>query len=149
PLFDLLSFEVFDRLDADAREVLLATSLLPAITEAMAKSLSGRANAADVLRDLARAGMLVERLETEPAEYRCHALLRAFLQSRLEPGSVGELSRRTAALLEEAGEVEQAAALHLESGARDALAELVLRHAGAWMSSGRSATLDRWLSALP
>lgn len=149
PLFDLLSFEVFDRLSAEARAVLVSTALLPSVSEASAVALSQRRGAGEVLRKLASAGLLVERLDTQPPSYRYHALFAAFLRSRMTPVERSELARRAAAVLEEMGEPEQAAALLEEAADLGALAALVRRHAPAWMASGRSATVARWLGGLP
>jgi hypothetical protein len=152
-VFEYLAAEVFERVDARTREILLRTSFLPSVDANAAARLSGHPDAGDVLADLARSGWFVDALGGGRLAYRYHALFREFLAARAREalgreGTVA-LVRSSAALLLDAGEVDQAAALLAGAGAWDDLARVLVERAPVLAAAGRLEAMRRWLDALP
>ncbi len=83
PIDAYLAEEIFERHDPDIRSFLLATAICDHVTVDLARTLSGRDDAAAVLERLLYDNTLIVRLDTDVATYRFHALLRDFLRSRL------------------------------------------------------------------
>ena len=80
-LFDYFATEVLNELDPVSRKVLLATAHLPAMTAAMAQTLSGEPSAARILAGLHRGGYFTERHPDGATRYQYHPLFRQFLLS--------------------------------------------------------------------
>jgi LuxR family maltose regulon positive regulatory protein len=127
--------EVLDRQDAGTQEFLLRTSVVERITPALAEVLSGDADAAERLEQLASSGVFLTDVADGGGWYRYHALfadlLRAGLRHRT-PGLLPELHQRAAEWM-------------LAHGAL-AEAESHARLAGDWELVGELAS-DRWLAA--
>jgi LuxR family maltose regulon positive regulatory protein len=83
-LTDYLASEVLDGLAADVRDVLLRVSICDRLSPSLAVTLTGRADASDVLRRVERATSLVAWFGGRDKEYRIHPLLRAYLEADLE-----------------------------------------------------------------
>jgi DNA-binding SARP family transcriptional activator len=90
--------------------------------------------------------------QREPV-YEYHDLFREFLLQQASGAfsmeEFASIRRAAAALLEEHGYNEDAAALHRESGDWSALARLILSQARDLVTQGRYQTLLEWLGALP
>ena len=145
-LFDYFSAEVLGELPAEARLVLLATALLPCVTERMAREVAGAPGAAALLANLHRRGLLVERLGTEPPTYRYHPLFRTFLLARERPGP--DLLSRAAAACIGGGFLDEGIELHARAGAKAEVAGLIGVHASRLVAEGRYRTLGAWLGRL-
>ncbi|MBI5016909.1 MAG: hypothetical protein HZB55_15680 [Deltaproteobacteria bacterium] len=152
-IFDYFGGVVFDRLDAETRGFLLATSFLPSMTCSLAEELTGHPGAAGLLSGLYRRGDFTEKRAHVDPVYQYHPLFREFLQRRaresMEASDVMNVERRAGALLAEAGRHEDAAALLAGAGDWQGLAELAAAHAPVLLAQGRNETLVRWLRALP
>jgi ATP/maltotriose-dependent transcriptional regulator MalT/DNA-binding SARP family transcriptional activator len=151
--FDYFASEVFSDLAEPVREFLLKSAFLPRLTAAMAERLTGCSTAADILAELYRNGLFTNRTDDQETVYRYHPLFRQFL---LETGTqvltdavAGDLERRAAAILIEAGEVEAAADLYHHAREWDLYISLITRYARDLLNQGRSATVLEWLSAIP
>ena len=145
-LFDYFSTEVIAGLPTEAQRVLLATALLPCMTERMASAVSGSAGAGPLLADLHRSGLLVERLGTQPVTYRYHPLLRAFLLAREAPRPT--LLARAAEACVEGGFLDEAVDLFARAGTQAEVTSLILAHASRLIAEGRYRTLAGWLAQL-
>jgi LuxR family maltose regulon positive regulatory protein len=147
--------EVFDRLDASTRRLLMESALLPPATEALLVAVTGAPTAGVLVAGLAERGLFTLRLETSPAAYDFHAPFRDFLCARageeLSASRRAEVRRTAARLLSEEGRAgaEAAIALLAEAGADDELAALVTREAPGALKDGRWQTVERWLAAVP
>ena len=127
-VFDYLASEVIDRLDAELREFLLTTSVLPELTVARCAALSGDAQAAARLDQIERAGLFVTVLADEERTLRLHDLFREALQVRFEH----ERPQQFAAVLARAAATEV-----------DPLRRVVwLQRAGAWDAAEAALTDD-------
>jgi ATP/maltotriose-dependent transcriptional regulator MalT/DNA-binding SARP family transcriptional activator len=152
-VFDYFAAEILARSDAETRQVLFETSLLPKVTAAQAQILTGKPRSAAILAALTRRRYFTDvHAEPEPT-YQYHPLFRQFLLTRareqLSPQRCDELLRKAASLLEQSGQAEDAAELLREVQDWQALARLALVTAPALLANGRSVTLERWLRALP
>lgn len=153
-IFDYLAGEVFQKLDDATRRVLLSTAYLPDITERMASAISDEPTAGDILARLHRGNYYVT-LKTggTGAVYQYHPLLQEFLRNRvvgtLDDDAGLRLRRASAALLEERGNVDEAAVLLYRDEDWIELERLLLAHAGEMLEHGRSDTLERWLDEFP
>jgi ATP/maltotriose-dependent transcriptional regulator MalT/DNA-binding SARP family transcriptional activator len=152
-LFDYFAGEVIDKLDSETRDFLLNTSFLPAMTVQTANELTGQDNAGRILSALNRNQMFTEKHSTTNPTYRYHPLFREFLQARmkesLNPQGLLRVRARAASVLEEAGLIEDAASIYLETQNWERLIPVILGRAQTMLMQGRNKTLERWLNGLP
>jgi DNA-binding SARP family transcriptional activator len=152
-LLDYFATEVFAHLDPPTQEFLLKTALLPRMTTKMAATLTGLPAGGAFLSRLNGQNIFTERRFRREPVYQYHPLFREFLLSRgrevFRPEELSALRRWAAALLEEEGETEQAAALLCEASEWEYLVALILQHAPTLLAQGRSRPLADWLDRLP
>ncbi len=82
-MFDFLTSEVVDRLEAPLRDFLLVTSVLPELTPERCAAVAGDERAAERLEALLRADLFVSVIDEDVPTLRLHDLLRDLLQARL------------------------------------------------------------------
>lgn len=149
-MFDYFANEVFNRADEAARDLLLKTSFLQKIEPDVAEKLTGIASAGKILERLSREHYFTQK---QGEAYQYHPLFREFLLAHagetFSPPEISSIQTRTASLLEERGEIEEACALYLEAGDWPTTVRLILTHAPVMSSQGRSGTLNSWIEALP
>lgn len=152
-IFDYFAGEVLDKLDGATREFLLMTSLLPTMTEETARKLTGQDNAGRILSTLNRKHLFTEKHSNAHSAYQYHPLFREFLLARVKktlvPDGVLHLQSRAAAILEEAGQIEDAAVLYRDAKNWERFIPLVLGYAHALIIQGRGRTLQGWIKSLP
>ncbi len=152
-LFDYFAGELFDKLDASTREFLLKTAFLPQFTADMARKLTGRTDAVQLLAGLQRDNVFIEKILNEAPTYQYHALFRKFLADRamtdLHENSVPGLKRKGALLLEASGRIEKAAVLFAEAGDAANLTRIIMENAARLILLGRSKTLVQWIDGIP
>lgn len=134
------------------RELLWQTAIFPAMTAPMVEALTGRPDAAAVLRELAGANYFVAVSHGPDAVYRYHDLFRDYLIEhgrRSHPKRWPQVAQRGARLLAEHADPESAAVIL--TGLRDwaGLVALVMQQAPQLLQRGSYQTLERWISALP
>jgi len=141
--------EILDDLDRDTREVLLKTSILPAVSVDIARELTGNARAGRVLAHMHRRGFFTDRVGGTTPIYRYHPLFREFLLetafNAYGTESIAALRGRARDLLEQAGELEQAAGLCREMGDWTGLGKFCRRLAPVLLAQGRTELLKEWL----
>lgn len=153
-VFDYLAGEILQKSDARTQEFLLHTAQLAQMTPALAQALSGDAMAGETLARLHRENYFVARREAqgEPV-YQYHPMFREFLLARAQDALPKErrrqLQKDAAALMEKAGQVEEAVALARDGHDWEAMAGLIERHAGTMYDQGRAETLVHWVEDLP
>jgi ATP/maltotriose-dependent transcriptional regulator MalT/DNA-binding SARP family transcriptional activator len=153
-IFDYVAGEIFDKFESATRAFLLSTSCMSQLTPDTAGRISGYSKAGALLANLARNDYFVsERLVDGERIYEFHRLLSAFLRSRARLEYAQEdwskLVRRSARLLGEAGQVDDAVSLLLDEGHWEQATELIVASAGAILAQGRAETLLGWLDELP
>ncbi len=127
-LFDLVASEVLDGLPPSLLQFLLRVSVLPELTAATARAVSGDAQADAWLEEVERRGLFVTVLDADEPTLVLHELLRDALQARLrreQPQAWPALLRRAA---EAQADPLRRMALLLQAGDA-AAAELALREA--------------------
>lgn len=152
-VFDYFGNEVFARMGRAVRKFLVKTAFLPSMTARTAQSLTGQRRAPELLSYLSGKNYFLERHSHPEPVYQYHPLYRGFLLSRARE-ILGEtdalaLKQRAAALLEDSGQVEDAAELFCDAGDHESLVRLILAHAPSLLAQGRNRTLDGWLQFLP
>jgi LuxR family maltose regulon positive regulatory protein len=152
-IFEYYSRELLGKTDEQTRDFLLRTSLLPRITVPMARKLTNIENADRILEDLNRNQFFTQKHVHDGVVYQYHPLFREFLQfqarRRFAPEEFAGLRQQAAAVLEDAGMIEDAAGLAMGSKDWKELARLALGHAEALLAQGRNATLDGWIRTVP
>jgi LuxR family transcriptional regulator, maltose regulon positive regulatory protein len=152
-LFDYFATEIFDRSEAVVQDVLLKTALLQKVTALAAERLTGTASAGAILEQLSRDHYFTSKHVQSDTLYQYHPLFRDFLLARarrtFSRAELSALQTRAATLMEESGQIEEAAKLFIDAVEWDGLARVILEHASVLLSQGRSATLEGWLKALP
>ena len=152
-VFNYFVGEVLDKLDSETRDFLLMTAYFPTMTTRMAEKMTGQDNAGEILAGLNRNHFFTEAHQTADPSYQYHALFREFLLTKmkesLKPEGVVHAQNRAAAILEEAGQVEDAARLSWSAGDWNGLTRLVVIHASALVAQGRARTIGEWLENMP
>ncbi len=150
---DYFAGEIFNKISKEMQDFLLRTSYLPRMTPRIAEAISGNSRAGQILAELNRRNYFTERRTKPEITYQYHSLFREFLTRRAEealpPLTRGEIQQTAAKLLEESGQIEDAAELYSASGAWQGLVQLVLNHAQPLVTQGRASTLEKWLIAVP
>lgn len=152
-LFDYFLEEILKKMDRERQDLLLKTSLLPRMTAPMVERLTGYHKADEVLSDLNRHHFFMERRDGTIPVYQYHDLFREFLlnrvQATLTPEALSQLQAQAAMALEEAGWMEDAVELYLNSCDWPGGARLILDQAPQLISQGRNQTLIEWFGHLP
>ena len=105
-----------------------------------------------ILEKLEHANLFIVALDEEGKWYRYHHLFAEVLRARLRkahPDRVSELHLRASEWYEQSGLIPEAVVHALEAGAWEYAARLIERVAGDMLHRGASASLVRWLDAMP
>lgn len=152
-VFDYIAEEIFGRAEKEIQDFLLKTAFLPILSVPLAGKLTGSDSAGRTLSTLNRQHFFTERLAGSGQSYQYHPLFRAFLLNRAKsmfaPEIVAGIQREGAWLLEQSGQIEDAAKLYGGAGDRDALVRIVTHHARELLRQGRNKTVLEWLAYIP
>jgi LuxR family maltose regulon positive regulatory protein len=143
-----LTGEVMARLPAPSGELLRVAAVCSELSLGLAEALLERADAGQVLDDLARGTALVQR--TDPGTYRIHPLLRTYLTTDLE-SHLPELYRRSHIIATQwwlAADDPLHALRHAQRAGEPAVLQSVLRECGVRLiAAGDLAAVQRALDA--
>lgn len=144
---------IFDQAAEATRHVLLSIAFLPRVTERLASELSGRHRAGEMLDDLYRRRMFIDRrLGPEPV-YQFHALFLDFLRTRareaLNGSEYANLLARSTNVLHREGDFDATMEVTLLRSDRRVAREIVLAEAASLLDQGRRQTLLHWIERLP
>src|SRR5215213_7324110 len=151
-IVDLLGEEVLAGLPEDTKEFLLRTSVLRRMTGPLCDAVVGREGSAKLLRELARSNLFVVPLDEQGEWYRYHHLFSDLLLYELKssrPELVPVLHRRASVWAEGAGSFEAAFRQAHAAADHERTGMVVARHWFGYVSAGQTATVERWLDALP
>jgi DNA-binding SARP family transcriptional activator len=152
-VFDYFAGEIFGNLDSETTDFLLMSSFLPKMTVHMAEKMTDQDNAGYILNILNRNNFFTEKLLTAEPTYLYHPLFREYLMTQMKasvnPAGLLRVQRRAATVLEEAGQIEDAIGLYLQTSNWESAIRLILGHAQTMMAQGRNKTLESWLGGLP
>jgi LuxR family transcriptional regulator, maltose regulon positive regulatory protein len=149
---DYLAEHVLAGLDPLLETFLLKTSVLGRMSVPLCQAITGESSAAELLDRIERTNLLLVPLDGRRQWYRYHRLFSDLLQAELtrrSPELVRTLHQRAAAWHHRHGSVGETFEHTIRAGDYSAAAEIIT---GAWptmVSSGRSATLRRWLESFP
>ena len=152
-VFDYFAGEVLKRADRRTQEVLCETAFLPRISASMAGRLSRRSDACQIIARLHRENFFTIKLPGPEPTYEFHPLFRAFLLSRAQtifsPVRLKEIRRKSAELLQHAGEAEAAVMLLRDAEAWADLSKVICKHAPEFFAQGRVETIEQWIRGIP
>lgn len=152
-VFDYFAGEILDKTDVGTREFLLKTAFLPKIAVPVAEQLTDSSRSEEILSGLNRNHYFTERHASGMTVYQYHPLFREFLLSRAKasytPEQITVIRLAAAALLEDDGQIEDAAGLYFHAGEWEGLVRLVQQHARSLINQGRGRTLEEWLGGIP
>lgn len=146
---EYLRDELIEGLSEDVLEFLTRTSVLEYLDGAACDAVLGRSGSWAVLEELARSNLFVVPLDANGEQYRYHHLFADLLRTELrhrEPGLERVLHSRACSLF--AARDQPNLAIHHArlAGEVTRAVELVWRSAPAYLGTGRSATIERWLA---
>jgi LuxR family transcriptional regulator, maltose regulon positive regulatory protein len=151
-VLDYLAEEVLDRQPEQVRAFLLETSVLDRLCGALCDAVTGRSGGQRLLEAIERANLFLTPLDDVRGWWRYHQLFADLLRVRLaeeQPERLPVLHRAAAAWGERHGLVDDPIGHALAAGDGDWAARMVERHIGKMPAGGETATVTRWLAALP
>ena len=152
-IVDYFGSEVLRNFDEGTREFLLRCAFLPQLTARTAAALTGEEKAGRILSLLHRHNYFTQKLLSDEPMYEFHALFREFLAARaaeiFPSEEIRRLRQAAGALLEAAGQYEQAVGLFREAGDWERLARVIIGQAPRFLAQGRSGMILDWMSHLP
>ena len=151
-LFDFFAAEILAGLEAELPEFLMLCALLGEIRPDSAAELTGRADAENLLADLARRNLFTVYHRGSGC-YEFHPLFREFLLTRASRHNASrrwrELTARAASILCAHGDFKAGIERFLAIEDWAAMADALLVLAPTLHAAGRIAGLAAWLAALP
>jgi LuxR family transcriptional regulator, maltose regulon positive regulatory protein len=149
---DLLGEEVLARLPEGTREFLLRTSVLRSMTGPLCDEVANVEGSGKRLRELARSNLFVVPLDEQGEWYRYHHLFSDLLLYELKsdrPELVPVLHSRASSWCEREGYIESAIRYAIAAADHERTGLLIARYWHNYLFVGRTATVERWLDALP
>ncbi len=152
-VFNYFATLIFDQASEESRHILRSVGFLPYVTASMAAALSDEGNAGQLLEQLYRRRLFIDRRPGATPIYQFHALFRDFIQmcarEQLGEVEVDRLLHRTAQVLEANDDVESAMDLRIVARDWDGVVRTILQSANTLLGDGRRQTLVRWIKASP
>ncbi len=151
-VLDYLAEEVLDREDGELRRFLLETSMLHRLSGDLCDAVTGRAGGQAMLERIEREGLFLLPLDDAREWWRYHQLFADLLRARLQvelPGRAVALHGAASAWHADHGLPDDAVTHALAAEDPERAATIIERYFDAVFFTGESATLRRWLTALP
>jgi len=148
PMAEYFSDVLLAALDRESAEFLMACSTFERVSGKMCDDVLERTGSAALLEDLERRNFLVISLDDRREWYRLHHLWAEFLATeygRRSPGTAEKVAGRASRWYEEHGEPNAAVMAAARSGDLDRVERLVVAYFPAFGTSGRLASIDRWI----
>jgi LuxR family maltose regulon positive regulatory protein len=152
-IIDYFGNELFNKIPKKLQTFLMKTAFLPRMTAKMSEELAGITNAEAILSGMIRDNFFIEKHHSEVPVFQYHLLFRNFLLSQAKESfsqkALLDLHQRAALLLEESGQMEEAAQVYMDQKNWEGLIQLIMKHAFSLLAQGRYQLLEDWLSGLP
>jgi LuxR family transcriptional regulator, maltose regulon positive regulatory protein len=151
-VLDYLAQEVLEGQSERVRGFLLETSVLERLSGSLSDAVTGSSDGQAMLEAIERANLFLLPLDEVRGWWRYHHLFADLLRARLQqerPARVAALHRNAAAWCAEHGLAGDAVRHALAAGDPIGAAVLIERHFDEIFLQGESATIQRWLAALP
>ena len=152
PVADYLAGEVLARLPDDVVDFLVRTCVVEDLAVELAARLSGRADSAAMLDDLAQRNALVVPLDRSGTWFRYHALLRTYLVMALQrrgPGEKAALQRVAAQWFLEQRQPGRALELAAAAADTELVESILIAHGLGLLLAGAGPTVRRSIALLP
>jgi ATP/maltotriose-dependent transcriptional regulator MalT len=150
-VFDFLTEEAFNHQSPEMCQFLMRTSILERFTAPLCDAVADTSGAREELAALERANLFVVPMDSNRLWYRYHRLFAQMLRSRLavsEPEIMRALHQRASAWHRQWGFPEEAVSHALAAGDTAEAVDLIARHWLALVSTGKTATVRRWIHLL-
>jgi ATP/maltotriose-dependent transcriptional regulator MalT len=150
-VFDFLAEEVLSRQPAEVQQFLMRTSILTRFCAPLCDAVTGSAGAAGIIERLERENLFIVPLDETRHWFRYHHLLAQVLRgylARTEPDIVPALHHRASSWHGEHGPPGEAISHAIAAGDPGLATGFIARHWFGYVSSGRVATVHRWLRLL-
>ncbi len=152
-IFGYFAGQLFDRTDAETRQMLMQLSYLPTIPASTAQLLTGDTSVLKLLDHLYRRHLFTNRRSGKEPVYQFHALFRAFLQHRAETdlsqSQNSDTLRNAALLLSKSDQPEEAMPLYVKAADFLSAERLILDKANSLIGQGRWKVVVDWIESLP
>ena len=152
-IFEYFAGEVFRKMDASSRDLLLQIALLPKMSPHSVSELTGQKAAQLLLRELVRKNYFIVQHGSGVPLYQFHPLFRQFLLNqaaiRYSAEELCSLQRSAAKILIAEGDAEAAVEMLEQAGDWGGISGVILEFAPTLMAQGRVATLATWMGKLP
>jgi LuxR family maltose regulon positive regulatory protein len=152
-VIDYLGDEVVSAQEPEARSFLIETCVLDRLCAPLCDAVRSDGTSKRLLGEIERANLFLVPLDDRREWFRYHHVFRDVLRRELEDSrsadAVADLHARAGAWLAQTGDVSAALGHLLAAGRETDAADLIATSWNAALQSGRSATVVRWLDALP
>ncbi|HEX6386100.1 MAG TPA: tetratricopeptide repeat protein [Anaerolineae bacterium] len=151
-IMDYLVDEVLQRRPPGTGQFLLQTAFLDPLCGSLCDAVTGQQDGQANLERLEQANLFITPLDDARIWYRYHPLFAEVLQARLrqtQPDRVPELLRRAVAWHASQGMIDEAVRYALAGADFEEAAHLIEAVAGNMLRRGASASVMRWLDAMP
>ena len=151
-LSDYLVDEVLDNVDARTRNVLLKSSLLRSMNDALIVRVTGEENGQMQLEEIERQGLFMQRMDDSGEWFRYHPLFGNFLRQRCQwelATELPEIHRSAAEGWMALGFPSEAIHHALAAGDAKMLRDILLNHAWGMFNHSELGLLEQSLAALP
>lgn len=152
-VFAYFAGQFFDDFSPGERQALVRMSYLPALSERIAREITGDNGAGALLARLYRRHLFTELRNSEESSYVFHGLFRTFLQHRarseLSDDERRDTARRAGQLLQAGKEHQEAMALFMAAQDFVSAQALACEEAAALIGQGRWKVVVDWIEALP
>ncbi|WP_394781150.1 hypothetical protein [Undibacterium sp.] len=152
-IFHYFAEEIFALETAGAQRILLSLAFLPQYTQQMMAYMTDEPVATTVAEDLCSKNFFIDRHGGEEGTYQFHALFREFLQSKTRSicsaAELQQLHRKSAAMLEQAGDFNAAIELYRLLDDFPRTTHIIESQAERLFSCGLGDTVSRWMQQLP
>lgn len=149
---EAIGAQVFDSLDPEMQRFLLDTCVLETLDPDVCRVVTGRADAEEMLRRLARSNTFTEWIGGPALTFRYHRLLRSWLRRRRdrdEPGHARQQLRDVAAWCAANGRWPEAIDYSIDADDVLGAAEAIVEYGPRALSDGRYAAVAGWIERLP
>jgi ATP/maltotriose-dependent transcriptional regulator MalT/DNA-binding SARP family transcriptional activator len=151
-VFDYLAIEMFEHIDAETRRFLMQTAFMLCATARMAFKLTGMARSGEILARLSREVFFTEKNDQAEPVYGYHPLFRDFLLEQAKKSfgekEIRDLKSRSASIMEEWGDAEEAVKLFIEGENWPEATRLIMARAPVLFAQGRARTVLDWMATL-
>jgi ATP/maltotriose-dependent transcriptional regulator MalT/DNA-binding SARP family transcriptional activator len=150
--FEYLAAEVFDGLDSEFQQFLLAVSVLNEVDVELCDTLLARSDSQRILREIEARNLFLTPVDRADMRWRFHPLFQEFLVSRFrrdQPEAFRTTSVMAGQLLAAKGNWGEAVRHFADGGRWDQAAFIVEQAAPQALAEGRWQTIAGWLETFP